>query len=108
MKKRNFSFLIALILLLGINTLSLKKALNTLSSQRTLDDFKDNVHITKEETDEKTTITITMERKGEEEVPEMIADLFEKSNNIVMDELKNIELEDKQKPEEPAEKKEEP
>ena len=54
MRNNNVIFLITLLLISQINTLSLKKVLNQLHNERTLDDYKDTVFIKKEVDDEKT------------------------------------------------------
>ena len=54
MRNNNVMFLITLLLISQINTLSLKKVLNQLHNERTLDDYKDTVFIKKEVDDEKT------------------------------------------------------
>ena len=66
MRNNNVIFLITLLLISQINTLSLKKALNQLHIERTLDDYKDTVSIKKEVDDEKTKITITIEHNNKE------------------------------------------
>ena len=70
MKNNNVIFLITLLLISQINTLSLKKALNQLYIDKTLDDYQDRVSIKKEVDDEKTKITITIENNNEEKIPE--------------------------------------
>ena len=59
---------------------------------------KDTVSIKKEVDDEKTKITITIEHNNKEKIPEMISSLFDTSNNVIMDRLKDYYLDD-QKPE---------
>ena len=81
MRNNNVIFLITLLLISQINTLSLKKALNQLHNERTLDDYKDTVFIKKEVDDEKTKITITIKHNNKEKIPEMISSLFDTSNN---------------------------
>ena len=81
MRNNNVIFLITLLLISQINTLSLKKALNQLHNERTLDDYKDTVSIKKEVDDEKTKITITIEHTNKEKILEIISSLFDKSNN---------------------------
>ena len=103
MKNKNAIFRITFLLLIfQINAISLKKALSQLQTQRTLDDYRDTVSIKKEVDDEKTRITITIEHNNEEKIPEMISSLFDTSNKVVMDNLKDYNLED-QKPEEKSE-----
>jgi len=94
MKNNKAFFLIILLLLSQINTLSLKKALNQLNTERTLDDYRNTVSIKKEEDDEKTKITITIEHNNEKKIPEMITSLFDTSNNVIMDKLKDYYLDD--------------
>ena len=81
MRNNNVIFLITLLLISQINTLSLKKVLNQLHNERTLDDYKDTVFIKKEVDDEKTKITITIEHNNKEKILEMISSLFDTSNN---------------------------
>ena len=102
MRNNKVIFLITLLLISQINTLSLKKVLNQLHTERTLDDYKDTVSIKKEVDDEKTKITITIEHNNEEKIPEMISSLFDTSNNVIMDRLKDYYLDD-QKPEQKPE-----
>ena len=102
MRNNNVIFLITLLLISQINTLSLKKVLNQLHTERTLDDYKDTVSIKKEVDDEKTKITITIEHNNKEKIPEMISSLFDTSNNVIMDRLKDYYLDD-QKPEQKPE-----
>ena len=63
---------------------------------------KDTVSIKKEVDDEKTKITITIEHNNKEKIPEMISSLFDTSNNVIMDRLKDYYLDD-QKPEQKPE-----
>ena len=81
MRNNNVIFLITLLLISHINTLSLKILLNQLHTERTLDDYKDTVSIKKEVDDEKTKITITIEHTNKEKILEIISSLFDKSNN---------------------------
>ena len=94
MRNNKVIFLITLLLISQINTLSLKKVLNQLHTERTLDDYKDTVSIKKEVDDEKTKITITIEHNNKEKIPEMISSLFDTSNNVIMDRLKDYYLDD--------------
>ena len=81
MRNNKVIFLITLLLISQINTLSLKKALNQLHNERTLDDYKDTVFIKKEVDDEKTKIIITIKHNNKEKILEMISSLFDTSNN---------------------------
>ena len=90
--KKSTILIFSLLLLIGINSISIKKTFNTLNTERTLDDYKGTINIEKNVSDEKTTIIITIMHNGEEEIPEKISNLFEKGNEVVMDSLKNIDL----------------
>ena len=108
--KKSTILIFSLLLLIGIDSISIKKTFSTLNSERTLDDYKGTINIEKNVSDEKTTIIITIMHNGEEEIPEKISKLFEKGNEVVMDSLKKIDLGDEKKEmeeEKEEEKKEE-
>ena len=104
--KKSTILIYSLLLIIGIDSISIKKTFNTLNTERTLDDYKGTINIEKNVTDEKTTIIITIMHNGEEEIPEKISNLFEKGNEVVMDSLKKIDIGEEKQEEEREENKE--